>query len=62
MQKKEREIGFRVEKKEKLKQKFPIINDKDLRFQEGNEREMIEKLGFKLGKTNQEVLQIIVEL
>jgi hypothetical protein len=59
---KEKEIGFRAEKKEKLKQKFPIINDKDLWFQEGKEREMIENLGYKLGKTNQELLQIIVEL
>jgi len=59
---KNREVGFRSEKKEIFKQKFPLITDKDLRYREGSEMEMIEKLGFKLSKTNQELLQIIIEL
>jgi hypothetical protein len=59
---KKNEVGFRAEKKEKFKQRFPIITDKDLRFQEGKEREMFEMLGYKLGKTNQELLYIIIEL
>ena len=59
---KEREFGFLRQKKEKFKQLFPVINDKDLYFRLGNEREMIERLGYKLGKSNQELLQIIVGL
>jgi hypothetical protein len=59
---KSREVGFRSEKKEKFRQQFPDITNKDLRYQEGKEREMIERLGFKLGKTEQELLKIIVEL
>ncbi|RPI71167.1 MAG: general stress protein CsbD [Ignavibacteriales bacterium] len=59
---KKNEAGFIAEKKEKFRQKFPAITDKDLHFQEGKEREMIEMLGYKLGKTNQELLSIIIEL
>lgn len=54
--------GFWNEKKEKLKQKYTIINDEDLSFREGKEKEMIEILGNKLGKTNQELLSIIIAL
>lgn len=54
--------GFKTEQKEKFKLKFPVITDKDLGYIEGKEREMIEMLGFKLGKTNQELLGIIVDL
>lgn len=49
-------------KKNKLKVKFNGITDKDLNFQTGKEREMIEMLGSKLGKTEQELLQIIISL
>jgi hypothetical protein len=55
-------IGFWNGKKEKLKQKFPVIDDHDLHFHEGKEKEMIEKLGNKLGKTLQELLYIIIAL
>ena len=56
------EIGYWNKKKVKLKQKFPNITDEDLRYNEGKEKEMIEILGYKLGKTNQELLTIIVAL
>jgi hypothetical protein len=49
-------------KKEKLKQRYQVLTDKDLRFSEGKENEMIEILGNKLGKTRQELLFIIVDL
>jgi hypothetical protein len=49
-------------KKEKLKQKFANLTDKDLAFSEGKEKEMIEMLGYKLGKTKQELLNIIITL
>ena len=55
-------IGFWDEKKEKLKQKYPVINDKDLEFIEWKEREMIEMLGYKLGKTKEELVHIITRL
>jgi hypothetical protein len=52
-------IGFWNGKKEKLKQKYPIITDEDLKFNEGKEKEMIEILGYKLGKTREELVHII---
>ncbi len=55
-------IGYWNEKKEKLKQKDEIINDEDLGFCEGKEKEMIEMLGYKLGKTIDELRNIIVKL
>ena len=54
--------GFWNEKKERLKKNFPILTDKDLSFYEGKEKEMIEMLGYKLGKTKQELLNIIVTI
>jgi uncharacterized protein YjbJ (UPF0337 family) len=54
--------GYWNQKKEKLKQRFPVITDKDLRYREGKENEMIEMLGYKLGKSKQELLYIIVAL
>jgi hypothetical protein len=53
-------IGYWDKKKEKLKVKFPVITDEDLRYQEGKEKEMIEMLGYKLGKSKLELLNIIV--
>jgi hypothetical protein len=50
------------QKKGKFMQLFPIITDRDLQFLEGQERQMIEMLGYKLGKTTQELLKIIIEL
>ena len=54
--------GYWNVKKEKLRQKFPIITDKDLTYHEGKEKEMIEILGYKLGKTKEELLNIIIAL
>ena len=54
--------GFWNEKKEKIKQKYPFISDEDLHFQEGKEKEMLELLSYKLGKTKEEMHNIIVEL
>ena len=55
-------IGYWNIKKEKLKQKYENLSDKDLCFTEGKETVMIEMLGNKLGKTKQEMLNIIVAL
>jgi hypothetical protein len=55
-------LGYWNNKKEKLKLKFEILTEKDLSYNEGKEKEMIELLGYKLGKTKQELLNIIVSL
>jgi len=54
--------GYWNEKKEKLKKNYPMLTEKDLSFREGKEKEMIEMLGYKLGKTKQELLNIIVTI
>lgn len=54
--------GYWNEKKEKLKEKYPMLTEKDLSFRDGKEKEMIELLGYKLGKTKQELLNIIVTI
>ena len=55
-------IGFWDSKREKLKQIFPLITDEDLSFNEGKEKEMMEMLGNKVGKTKEELIQIITFL
>jgi uncharacterized protein YjbJ (UPF0337 family) len=55
-------IGYWDKKKEKLKERFPVITDEDLHYREGKEKEMIEMLGNKLGKSKQELLNIIVAI
>jgi hypothetical protein len=57
-----RDSGYWGLKKEKLKLRFKTLSDKDLCFTEGNEIEMIETVGKKLGKTKQELLSIIITL
>jgi len=54
--------GYWNKKKGKLKQKFPAITDADLSYQEGKENIMMEMLGYKLGKSKQELIGIIVDL
>ncbi len=54
--------GFWKEKKGKLLKRYKTLSDKDLRFDEGKEEEMIKILAFKLGKTKQELLNIIITL
>jgi hypothetical protein len=56
------ENGYWNKKKVRLKLKFPTITENDLSFIEGKEKVMIEMLGNKLGKTEQELLSIIIAL
>jgi hypothetical protein len=49
-------------KKEKLLKRYKNLSAKDLRFDLGREEEMIRILSHKLGKTRQELLDIIVTL
>jgi hypothetical protein len=56
------EIGYWNEKKVKLKEKYQIISDEDLHYLDGKEQEMMELLGYKLGKTKEELRNIISSL
>ena len=48
--------------KGKLKQKYSNLTDDDLTFQEGKEDELYGRLQEKLGKTKDEVKEIIASL
>jgi len=50
------------EQKGKLKQKFAVLTDNDLMFEEGKKDEMLGKLQIKLGKTKDELHKIISSL
>lgn len=50
------------DKKEKLLKRYNNLTEKDLNFNLGQEQEMIEVLAYKLGKSNQELLAIIVTI
>jgi uncharacterized protein YjbJ (UPF0337 family) len=50
------------EQKGKLKQKFAVLTDNDLIYEEGRQDEMYGKLQIKLGKTKEELRKIISEL
>jgi uncharacterized protein YjbJ (UPF0337 family) len=50
------------EQKGKLKQKFAILTDNDLMFDEGKKDEMLGTLQIKLGKTKEELHKIIQAL
>ncbi len=54
-----KELGYWNEKKEKLKQKYTIITEEDVHFLEGKEKEMMEMLGYKLRKSEEELRNII---
>lgn len=50
------------ETKGKLKQKFAYLTDNDLLFAEGKKDEMLGKIQIKLGKTKEELNDIINSL
>ncbi|MDX1941106.1 MAG: general stress protein CsbD [Saprospiraceae bacterium] len=50
------------DQKAKLKVKFPALTDHDLTFEEGKKGEMFEKIQTKLGKTKEELQQVIAAL
>ncbi len=47
------------EQKGRLKQKFAVLTDNDLMFEEGQRDEMLGKLQVKLGKTKEELIKIL---
>lgn len=50
------------EQKGKLKQKFATLTDNDLMFAEGKKDEMLGRLQIKLGKSKEELHEIISSL
>jgi len=50
------------EQKGRLKQKFAVLTDNDLMFEEGKKDEMLGKLQIKLGKTKEELSEILGKL
>jgi len=46
----------------KLKQKFAELTDDDLLFKEGKEEELIGRLQQKLGKTKEQIRNLIAKL
>lgn len=50
------------EQKGKLKQKFAALTDNDLMYEEGKKDEMLGRLQTKLGKTKDELEQILAAL
>jgi uncharacterized protein YjbJ (UPF0337 family) len=50
------------EQKARLKQKFAVLTDNDLKYEEGRREEMFAKLQIKLGKTKKELHQILSAL
>lgn len=50
------------EQKGKLKQKFALLTDNDVMLLEGKKEEMLGRLQIKLGKTKEELQEIIAAL
>jgi uncharacterized protein YjbJ (UPF0337 family) len=48
--------------KGKLKQKFANLTDSDVLFEEGKQDELLGKIQIKIGKTKEQLNQIINEL
>jgi len=46
----------------KLRQKYPILTDADLHYQEGMEQDMLRMVEYKLRKTRKEMHDIIENL
>ncbi|WP_126651656.1 hypothetical protein [Chryseobacterium aureum] len=45
-----------------LKEKFSTLTDYDLKLEEGKEKEMLERIGSRLRKNREEVINIIKEI
>jgi hypothetical protein len=54
--------GYWNTRKEKLLKKYEILSRNDLDFKEGEENAMLKVLSIKLGKSNQELLNLIITL
>jgi hypothetical protein len=48
-----------IQKKRKLRQRYVFLLEKDLKFDEGQQDAMLLKIGKRLGKTKEELKQIM---
>ena len=55
-------FGYWRDKREKLLRRYKNLSARDLKFNLGEEKEMIETLCYKLGITDKELLTIIVTI
>ena len=55
-------VDWNEQKKTKLKEKFSILTDTDLAFDEDRKDEMLAKVQVKLGKNKEELAAIIASL
>ena len=55
-------LGYWDKKKIKIKQKYKFISDTDLLMRERKEKELLEIMGHKLGKTKEEMTTLIESL
>jgi hypothetical protein len=51
--------GNWLEQRRKLKEKFAVLTDEDLLFEQGKKEEMLGRVHVKLGKTKEELREII---
>ena len=56
------QTGNWSEQKTQLKAKFPILKDADLHYENGKKEEMMTKLEKKLGKSKEELTQILSKM
>ena len=54
--------GDWIEQSKQLKEKFSTLTDNDLKLEEGQEKEMLERVGNRLRKNREEVLNILKEI
>ncbi len=54
--------GYWKTRKEKLLKRYENLSQKDLNFKVGEEKAMLALLSDKLGKSNQELLNLIITL
>jgi len=50
------------EQKELIKTKFPTITDADLKYEDGKKDEMLTRVQTKLGKTKEELQEVLSSL
>ncbi|WBV60115.1 hypothetical protein PFY12_13865 [Chryseobacterium camelliae] len=50
------------EQSKQLKEKYSTLTDYDLKLEEGKEKEMLERIGNRLRKNREEVVDIIKEI
>ena len=50
------------ELKGKMKQKYAVLTDDDLKYEEGKDDELVGRIQKKIGKTKEEVIDLIQRL